>query len=434
MFFKKILFSLTLSAASLAATAQTNPAVTSWLRNTTGITGRHYIAGNSTPIVDTAKANVQLVRYSDNYSYINCSGIPSYIIGPYQDGNPSIAGNNNWLFKIPLNPVANSGTLTSVGLGNIGVLINGVPIYNFADGKSYLNQNNWHQSAVVFEMAGFDCAKGHPSPNMQPGGTNKGRYHHHQNPTAFNLDQNVISNVCDLYLADGLYVMDPSVHSPLLGFAFDGFPIYGAYAYANSDGTGGIARMRSSYQYKNITTRTNGPTLSEAPLGSYSEDFEFIAGSGDLDVHNGRFAVTPEYPNGTYAYYTTVDENQNSAYPYIIGPKYYGVVTSQNNVIINEPVNTYTGVSAVKNQLDDMTLSVFPNPTADLIIIQSKTMLEKSLQVDLVDMNGRVVLQKPFYQGSTICHFETETIYNGVYFLTISDGVGKKSFKVVIER
>ena len=43
--------------------AQTNPAITSWLRNTTNILGRHYVSGNSTAIQDAVPANVQTVQY-----------------------------------------------------------------------------------------------------------------------------------------------------------------------------------------------------------------------------------------------------------------------------------------------------------------------------------------------------------------------------------
>lgn len=38
----------------------------------------------------------------------------------------------------------------------------------------------------------------------------------------------------------------------------------------------------------------------------------------DLDIYNGRYCVTPEFPNGTYAYFVT------DSYPYVIGPKFYG--------------------------------------------------------------------------------------------------------------
>jgi hypothetical protein len=182
----------------------------------------------------------------------------------------------------------------------------------------------WNRDAIVAEKAGFDCSKGHPA------GTN---YHHHQNPSAFDLDLNVISTICNTYDADGLYAINPSQHSPLIGFAYDGFPIYGAYGYANTDGTGGITRMKSGYQLRNITVPeqhhanwstdvSDGPVIVSTtyPLGYFREDYEWVSHPTDasyLDEHNGRFCVTPEYPNGIYCYFATVDANHNSAYPYV---------------------------------------------------------------------------------------------------------------------
>ena len=64
-------------------------------------------------------------------------------------------------------------------------------------------------------------------------------------------------------------------------------------------------------------------------LLNYARDC-WIAGSGDLDVHNGRFAITPEYPDGTYAYFATLDPSGNSFYPYLIGTSYFGVVATDN--------------------------------------------------------------------------------------------------------
>lgn len=120
----------------------------------------------------------------------------------------------------------------------------------------------------------------------------------------FQLDSKVIYDVCNLYDADGLYIIDATKHSPLIGFAYDGFPIYGAFGYKNLDGTGGIVRMKSSFKLRNITTRTvyadgtdvtDGPAVSTTyPLG-YFREYEFIAPSSGqtdyLDVHNGRFCV-----------------------------------------------------------------------------------------------------------------------------------------------
>jgi len=297
----------------------------------------------------------------------------------------------------------------------------------------------WNRDAVVAERAGFDCAKGHPA---------MGNYHHHQNPSAFNLDLAVISNVCDVYLADGLYVLDSTVHSPLLGFAYDGFPIYGAYGYKNVDGSGGLTRMKSSYALRNITERTHyadgsdvtdGPAVNATyPLGLYREDYQYNATSAAtpdyLDEHNGRFCVTPEYPNGTYCYFTTVNAAWNSAYPYVVGPSFYGVKSVIKITSVNEPTTVYTSTSATQDasSVEKANLQIFPNPTADLIIIQAKTMLEQSLQVELADMSGRIVMTREFYQGSTICHLETDTLYDGAYFLTIRDGKNCQTFKVVV--
>ena len=77
------LFILCLFFINTVSNAQTNPVITSWLRNTTAIKGRHYVANNSTPINDTASANVQAVYYSSNWAYIKTNGVPSYITGPF---------------------------------------------------------------------------------------------------------------------------------------------------------------------------------------------------------------------------------------------------------------------------------------------------------------------------------------------------------------
>jgi hypothetical protein len=337
-----------------------NPIITSWLQNTT-LTGKHYVSGNSTPIVDATLANVQSVKYSNNWSYITTQGIPTYVTGPFLDNNPSIATGQNAIFKIPRNPVQNTGNPTATVGGNNGIFINGVALFDYRDGVSWSNSAGawaggpgggmgdgvWNRDAIVAERVGFDCAKGHPA---------MGNYHHHQNPSAFNLDLSVISTVCNLYVSDGLYTIDASQHSPLLGFAYDGFPIYGAYGYLNTNGTGGITRIKSSFVLRSITTRntyytsstivTQGPPINATyPLGVCREDYRFndtlAAQPGYLDIHNGRFCVTPEYPNGIYCYFTTVNANWNSAYPYVIGPTFYGVKTAVKVTNITETVTTY---------------------------------------------------------------------------------------------
>lgn len=429
--------------------AQLNPAITNWLQNTTQ-TGSYYTSGNSTPIGNNILVNCQAVQYSTNWVYVTTAGVPAYVTGPFQDGNPSQAQNQNAIFKIPLNPTQNTGTLTATTGGNIGIFINGVALFDYRDGVAWNSSTNslcggpgnppcpggpnasmpWNRDAVPAEKPGFDCSKGHPA---------MGNYHHHQNPSAFKLDLNVISTICDLYDADGLYAIDSNVHSPLIGFAYDGFPIYGAYGYKNADGTGGITRIKSGFQLRNITNRlvwadgtdvADGPAVSSTyPLGYFREDYEFVAHPGQaefLDAHNGRFCVTPEYPNGIYCYFATVDENWNSAYPYVVGPYFYGNKTASKVTSIGETVTTYTSTASILDKTIEF--SVFPNPANDLLMIQVSGLNEVDLNIELYDLSGKLVAKNKILQGSTISYFDVSTIYAGMYFLKI----GNKTLEVKI--
>lgn len=435
--------------------AQLNPAITSWLINTDGTTGRHYVQGNSTPIVDAVLANVQQVQYSANWAYVSATGVPSYITGPFMDGNPSLTTNQNAIFKIALNPSPNAGAGTATSGGNIGIFINGTAMFDYRDGVAWNTSTNslcggpgnppcpggpaasmsWNRDAVVAEKAGFDCSKGHPA---------MGNYHHHQNPSAFDLDLNVISNVCTLYDAEGLYAIDSTVHSPLIGFSYDGYPVYGAYGYKNADGTGGITRIKSGYQLRNISTRTvwadgtdvpDGPAVSATyPLGYFREDYEFVShpGAADyLDVHNGRFCVTPEYPNGMYCYFATVDANWNSTYPYLIGPTYYGVVTGAKVNSVTESTTIYNPANSLaENQISD--LRVFPNPSNDLIIVQAIGLVQNDVVLTLTDTQGKLIATQEILAGSTMAFFDVSTLYAGTYFISYSDANGKQSKAVII--
>lgn len=122
-------------------------------------------------------------------------------------------------------------------------------------------------------------------------------------------------------------------HSKILGFCFDGYPIYGPYGYTDSeDPTGGISLMSSSYVAKanddhrpNNWKYTNGITVNDVNYilisGAFVEDFDYVESQGTLDQYNGRYSITPEYPGGTYAYYLTFtnDSLLVPQYPYIIG-------------------------------------------------------------------------------------------------------------------
>ena len=82
-------------------------------------------------------------------------------------------------------------------------------------------------------------------------------------------------------------------------------------------------------------------------LGHYIEDFDYLGDRGyalgsdfDLNEQNARWCVTPEFPAGTYAYFTTINADGTPAYPYTTGRQYYGSPTGGNSTIA-ETVTTY---------------------------------------------------------------------------------------------
>ncbi len=118
-------------------------------------------------------------------------------------------------------------------------------------------------------------------------------------------------------------------HSPILGYAYDGNPIYGPYAYSNPlDPSSNIKRMETSYRLK--TDRINGPSISAYSLGYFIDDYRYQHRFGDLDNNNGRYCITPDYPNGVYAYFITINQSNIPVFPYIIGDTYYAIPVESN--------------------------------------------------------------------------------------------------------
>ena len=122
---------------------------------------------------------------------------------------------------------------------------------------------------------------------------------------------------------------DNKYHSPLLGWAYDGNPIYGPYGY-DSPSNKKVRQIRSGYILN--TNIENRPDVNLFNEGYFVEDY-FFENSGDLDEHNGRYCVTPEFPNGVYAYFMTLDQEiqtekgtfygrKKPIFPYIIGNYY----------------------------------------------------------------------------------------------------------------
>tara|TARA_R100001082_G_scaffold40502_1_gene21435 strand:- start:10224 stop:23180 length:12957 start_codon:yes stop_codon:yes gene_type:complete len=116
--------------------------------------------------------------------------------------------------------------------------------------------------------------------------------------------------------------------SDIIGWAYDGNPIYGPYGYSDPNTDLSVRRMVSGYEIdtSNIIDR---PSLNDFAAGFFVEDYKFT-NSGDLDQNNGRFGKTPEFPDGIYAYFATLDTNNDPQFPYFVGDAYRSVPLDQN--------------------------------------------------------------------------------------------------------
>ena len=110
--------------------------------------------------------------------------------------------------------------------------------------------------------------------------------------------------------------LDPNEHSPVIGFAFDGFPIYGPYGW---DTYKNVIEITSSYRLKKDANGYNG-----------IDDWEYIEGLGDTDECNGLSSSTPEVPDGIYHYVSTIRNGEGQiGFPYFL-LCYHGVPNESN--------------------------------------------------------------------------------------------------------
>jgi len=402
--------------AAVTAAYPQDPNITSWVINTDGTTAKFYVGSQLNDLGE--EANVQRVCYDNDFIYVETEGLAE-IMGPCQNpGTPSGQG-HTWM--IPRNPEAQTGTKTEAPIvASLGVLINGVPVYAKGDAKSYdpstgsnepMGQGIWNGEAYFNEGVSLDDKySGHPQQD--------GEYHSHATPTL-------------LYASTGT-----TNHSPLIGWAFDGYPIYGPYAYSDPNDPGSaIKLMETGYALRSITQRhtlPDGTTLSPSqygpdvngshPLGMYLEDYEYT-GNGDLDEYNGRMCVTPEFPDGTYAYFVTMESDGTPAFPYFIGTSFYGKVEDSNFGIMGGKTPTPASAEcydplAIATVADAHHLNIYPNPSAGPITITDLGIRFRSLEV--MDHTGRVLVRKTLNTANVQQEIDLSALPAGSYIVRLS--------------
>jgi hypothetical protein len=238
-----------------------------------------------------------------NLRIIETNGVPNHSTGTFPNEWVNLGiGNRVFRYSVPLNPVKSQHGPKSLGAWRLGVAVNGIPF----DPNGPALVDGWAFEVASFRAAkylGIDFNNAHvqmypPTPN---GGQKQqlereGQYHYHACPVGLYMS-----------LFQGAYDRGDKRTMFLLGYAADGFPIYASSAPLDSyDLNSQEMTMRSSYRLKQGLRKDEDP---KGPYGTYDgtfvRDYEYVDSLGDLDECNGRFGVTPEYPEGTYYYVVT---------------------------------------------------------------------------------------------------------------------------------
>lgn len=254
----------------------------------------HYSAFNSSAKVN-ATSTYQWSCTSSTRS-LSGNGAPDHSVVGGNFATPISAQNLSIAF--PYAPAA-AATNTSLVHNPYGYALNSVKFDPATDGTcaasatstqpgggcvAIMGRDPWHLEALGGAFSfGADENNAHVQPN--------GQYHYHGMPEGM--------------LAKAGKAMT------LVGFAMDGFPIYARYGYTDATQASSAIKVITPSWPKKSSPDAGRPSVDTFPMGTFTEDYEYTAGSGDLDECNGRTGVTPEFPQGTYHYYIT------DAFPFI---------------------------------------------------------------------------------------------------------------------
>ncbi|WP_440877575.1 YHYH protein [Thalassotalea sp. PLHSN55] len=254
---------------------------------------------------DTFNDSSSILAYStsqwsctDSNRVLTANGIPDHAVGQFPNAhNPNIISEQIVAVSYTLEP-ASANTSTTLGgpRGATGYVLNGVKIDANTAGSCddsgnscSLVGNTGSWSIEALGQTSFNFGTDDNNAHVQPDGS----YHYHGMPEGF------------ISLRGG-----DSTKMTLIGWAADGFPIYARYGYSTAtDASSALKNITGSYQLI-AEVSSSRPDVSVYPLGTFAQDWQYVEGAGDLDECNGRFGVTPEFPEGIYHYYAT------DSYPY----------------------------------------------------------------------------------------------------------------------
>ena len=222
------------------------------------------------------------VTFTETNMVVESDGVPTHQTGQFPNrGNPNRISAQRYTFRLPLQPKA-AAQPVPLGMHPFGVAVNGI-VFDPGAAEWWRGDRNWQYEPLAGSInLGVDTSNAHVQPN--------GAYHYHGLPTG---------------LIEQLTGGKAGEKMVLVGFAADGFPIYGPWGYNDAkDTNSAIRKLKSSYRVKK-GARQGGPGGNYD--GAFVADYEYVPAAGDLDECNGRFGTTQEFPKGTFYYHLTAE-------------------------------------------------------------------------------------------------------------------------------
>tara|TARA_B100001778_G_scaffold118273_1_gene97129 strand:- start:5337 stop:7064 length:1728 start_codon:yes stop_codon:yes gene_type:complete len=270
----------------------------------------------TTTAIETHECSVELTM-NETHITIVTNGLPDHdfesTLACSQGNDCTRAQNYEWTIpRSPVNdttgghdatncPEANGDFECAAALGEVAIAINGVPFYGPEDGPggdAVASQHGaYEEDRQPIELGVCHAHNGQ-------GGT----FHYHADANCLHWHPEEGETILDYDVSTPAAVAQNTAngsHSAVIGVAMDGYPIYGLWGY---DGQMNVVEMKSSYKLKEGETGYNG-----------IDDYVYVQGLGHLDVCNGHFGPTPDFPDGIYHYHSTMMNGEGDmGFPYFL--------------------------------------------------------------------------------------------------------------------
>ena len=375
----------------------------------------------------------------DAYLYENGTGYGTTVLNLHKKPSVSIKTGKN----AELKPVIIGGKIEKVIILSKGIEYNAAPdlVVN-GDGSGAILRpivSNGNITDVIVINKGVGYTKEKTTISVQSPGNNAlidtnirsltlNNHHRFGNEILTSSSENLQYGLVgySTQIGNSISIDDGNQHSPIIGWAYDGNPIYGPYGYSDADNIDSSLKLLETGYTLNTSNIIGRPSAFAS--GFFVEDYVFDS-TGDLDVHNGRYCKTPEFPQGIYAYFCGIktDSLTNQlipSFPYFVGNTFKSGLYTENKKL--DQTFDFNASNLVRN--------TYPHNVGELysdndFISESYEIKAQEVLIDSITSGSidsfTIVNAGQEYKVGDIANFDNEGTNGGGLTATVSSLVGK---------